>query len=234
MKNSLVEIYDEVKKAKSKAEKKDILKKNFSVSLAATLKMLFDPTLVFNLPRGLPEKYVFNKQPYSSLERMIRSFPPLANREASPAIEKAWLRLMVPLAEDEVRLATALKDKDLDIGLTLADVQDLFPSLFANVTPEALASVEAKKTSGEANKVDGEGSKTPEPIVIPDDPYGDAFKEAKIDEDSSLPSPVSENPGVIGIEEILIDEANFVEDVPVVEKKPAPRKPAKRTFNKKD
>lgn len=227
MKTSLPEIYEAVQKTDSKEEKLDILKENYSVSLAATLKMLYDPTIVFNIPKGLPEEFKFNKQPYSSLERMVRSMPPLVNQSEGAKVEKAWLRLMTPLSEEEVKLATALKDKDLDIGLSYADIQNLFPGLLADVSPEELVRKKEEKKEQTKSKLDNKGSDASEPVIIPDDPYDGKFKEVVVEEDASLPSPVTEDVTVVEVPEI--DTPSKIE----TPKNEEPSKPTKKPSTKK-
>ena len=231
MKTTLPEIFEEIQKAETVHEKKKIILDNYSVSLAACLKMLFDPTIRLNLPTGLPDDYKFNQHPYASLERMIRSVPALVALDAGAKLEKAWLRILFPMTKEEVILLTALKDKDLEIGLTLTDVQELFPSLFANITSDVLEALEKKTEASSKSEVDGSRSSTPESNVIPDDPYGAKFEPLKIEEDPSLPSPVTENPGVE-----VPGTIGDVEELAGTESKEAAsaKKPAKKASKKKD
>ena len=227
MKTTLPEIFDAIQKASTKEEKLQIIRDEYSVSLVACLKMLFDPTIYFNLPKGIPDDFVFNTHPYNSLERMIRSIPPLVALPAGAKLEKAWLRLLVPLSKEEVVLLTALKDKDLETGLTKADVQKLFPTLFADLSPEALADLESKKAADSAEaKLADTGSETPEPVVIPDDPYGDAFKA----KDESKTEEVFGDEGQKS--EIVVEVPEELEDDKEEASKPA-KKAAKKTPAKK-
>lgn len=240
MKNSLPEIFEAVRKAETTEEKKEILSKNYSVSLAACLRMAYDPEISFPVAPGLPEGYKFNDHPHASLESILRSLPPLVNHPNPSKAEKAWLRLLLPLSKDDVLLLTALKDKELDIGLSLPDVQEMFPTLLGHVSQEALEKAKAEKATT-TEKVDNKVSEAPGVSVIPEDPYGDKYKPMKTEEDPSLPTPVSENPGTPGteieVEGLTLQDAEPELQAPILqEDKPTKKKPApkKASSKKKD
>jgi len=231
VKKSLPEVFDAIAKAETIQEKTKIINEEYSVSLAGCLKMLFDPSIKFELPAGLPVDYKFNTHPYGSLEKMIRSIPPLVTLEAGPKLEKSWLRILQPLSKEEVILITALKDKDLEIGLTFADVQKIFPALFPELSAEDIEALQKKGKASSKAGVDDQGSVPAKPRVIKPgdyDPEADVVKVAKIDETETFGDEDVKSEVVISIPNVDEETAAIIEKAEEEFKKPAKKASAKK------
>lgn len=129
MKQTLPEIFKAVQKAETKEAKLAILQREYSTSVAAVLSVLFNPNIKFNLPKGIPDGFQVNDAASMSLERAIRSFPSYVNVPNTDRLQMGWVRLTKALVKEEAEFAYAIKDRELDIGLSQADVHGAFPTL---------------------------------------------------------------------------------------------------------
>lgn len=136
MRLSIGEIIEKVKKAKTKAEKIEILQKEETPQLKELLRCCYSPEVTFLLPKGEP-KFRRSRAPlglgqqnlYMAARKMylfIDGGSPSLTQEKR---EKMFLDILEDLDEVECEIFLGIKDKNLGRGITKKMISDAFPGL---------------------------------------------------------------------------------------------------------
>lgn len=144
---SPVEVFDKIKEAKSKKEKKEILAsyKN-EKSFITLLRLLYDKRFEFDLPEGTPSvmfdstkketvpfEYVFYEKGDSpvSLNKSIRKWRVFLKHTNIPRRKKEmmFMEFIRDLHKPEAELFVAVKDRTLELGLTKKDINSVIEGL---------------------------------------------------------------------------------------------------------
>jgi len=160
----LPEIFDQVQKAETQQERKNILLKHNSPVLVEILKMNFHPDIKFKLPEGEPPfkrdgvpMGLADSNLYKEMRRMYVWINPPENLHKIKR-ETLFIQLLESINEKEAVLLCAVKDKDLTRiypNVTYELANDTFPG----VLPPKTVVVEKQQEAEEAPKKRGRPKK---------------------------------------------------------------------------
>ena len=160
----LPEIFDQVQKAETQQERKNILLKHNSPVLVESLKMNFHPDIKFKLPEGEPPfkrdgvpMGLADSNLYKEMRRMYVWINPPENLHKIKR-ETLFIQLLESINEKEAVLLCAVKDKDLTRiypNVTYELANDTFPG----VLPPKTVVVEKQQEAEEAPKKRGRPKK---------------------------------------------------------------------------
>lgn len=140
VKVTTAEVFELVRKAKTKKQRIDILKQHDSLAVKSILRLQFDERFRFALPEGIPPEFkndtptgfgkinllnsvrklhLFIKKPYDDMKNWRR--------------EALFLEFISALDKDEAQLLIDVKDKNLGRGITRKIVDEAFPGLIPDV-----------------------------------------------------------------------------------------------------
>tara|TARA_B100001778_G_scaffold263170_1_gene223792 strand:- start:102 stop:578 length:477 start_codon:yes stop_codon:yes gene_type:complete len=155
---SIAEVLGEVEKAKTREEKREVLKKNESWSLRALLQQNFHPQASWLIPPGSPP---YNANQNSADTSLLYEAKKLeyytSGKQKIPMLkrEAMFVSLLERLSPDEAKIIIAVKDQKLSYkGLTYKLVKDTWPDLLpeqeekltTSVTEEEEPDVEVEST----------------------------------------------------------------------------------------
>lgn len=155
---SIAEVLGEVDKAKTREEKREVLKKNESWSLRALLQQNFHPQASWLIPPGSPP---YNANQNSADTSLLYEAKKLeyytSGKQKIPMLkrEAMFVSLLERLSPDEAKIIIAVKDQKLSYkGLTYKLVKDTWPDLLpeqeekstTSVTEEEEPNVEVEST----------------------------------------------------------------------------------------
>jgi hypothetical protein len=144
MRNSIAEVFDELKKARFNGDRIFILRKNDSMALRGLLKMNYDKSLTLALPPGVPPYnkksvpvgfgdatlltsakgwYIFSKETAPNLTQTKREF--------------MFISLLESLDPKEAEILLLAKDRKLNLNLTHKVINDVFPGLIKDFLESA-------------------------------------------------------------------------------------------------
>ena len=114
------EVLDKVHKAKTKAQKVDILRKNNNASLRMVLKSSFDPKIKWSMPSG-DVPFIPNDAPAGTdhtrlateAKKLYHFIEGADNTTPKMKKENMFIQMLEGLHESEARLVIAAKDKKL-------------------------------------------------------------------------------------------------------------------------
>ena len=114
------EVLDKVHKAKTKAQKVDILRKNNNASLRMVLKSSFDPKIKWSMPSG-DVPFIPNDAPAGTdhtrlateAKKLYHFIEGADNTTPKMKKENMFIQMLEGLHESEARLVIAAKDKRL-------------------------------------------------------------------------------------------------------------------------
>ena len=142
---SIAEVLEEVGKAKTREEKREVLKKNESWSLRALLQQNFHPQASWLIPPGAPPYKPNQTAADTSLHFEAKKLEyytdagknlPMLKREAM------FVSLLERLSSDEAEILIAIKDQKLSYkGLTYKLVKDTWPDLLPEQEEKSTTSV---------------------------------------------------------------------------------------------
>lgn len=139
---TLHDIFTEVSKAKTKADKIKILKAHDLLHVRDVLRGAFDDSIEWVLPEGLPpfEDYevAVKNETNGNLHKVTKQLTyfvkgsPAARNVKALKLEKMWVNILESIHPDDADVLTAMKDKNLNTlykGLTRNLVMEAFPNL---------------------------------------------------------------------------------------------------------
>ena len=142
---SIADVLEEVGKAKTREDKRDVLKKNDSWSLKALLQQNFHPQASWLIPPGAPPYKPNQTAADTSLHFEAKKLEyytdagknlPMLKREAM------FVSLLERLSPDEAEILIAIKDQKLSYkGLTYKLVKDTWPDLLPEQEEKSTTSV---------------------------------------------------------------------------------------------
>lgn len=147
MRNSIAEVFDELKKARFNGDRIFILRKNDSLALRGLIKMNYDKSLKLSLPEGVPpykKKVVPVGFGDTTLLTSAKSWY-VFSRESSPNLPQSkreflFISLLESLDPKEAEILLQAKDRKLQLNLTAKVIGEVFPGLvkefFENSTSE--------------------------------------------------------------------------------------------------
>jgi len=142
---SIVEVLEDVAKAKTREDKRDVLKKNESWSLKALLQQNFHPDAKWLIPPGAPPYNENQTSADTSLMYEAKKLEYYTNsRKNIPMIkrEAMFVTLLERLSPDEAEILLAIKDQKLSYkGLTYKLVKDTWPDLLPEQEEKSTTSV---------------------------------------------------------------------------------------------
>lgn len=161
----LPEIFDQVEKAATAQDRKNILLKHNSPVLVEMLKMNFHPEIKFKLPEGEPPfkregvpMGLADSNLYKEMRRMYVWINPPENLHKIKR-ETLFIQLLESINEKEAVLLCAVKDKDLT-RLYPAMTYELVNETFPGVLPPKEVVVETQQEEPQAPKKRGRPKKT--------------------------------------------------------------------------
>lgn len=136
------EVFLELKNAKNKKERVDILKKNDTLALRSLLRLQFDDRFKFSLPKGTPKDlkkpHIPNGLGETTIMKEVKRLYIFLEGQA-PTVkpekkEKIFLDFLLSLDSSESDIMIAVKDKLLtNYGVTRKIVEEAFPALLPTV-----------------------------------------------------------------------------------------------------
>lgn len=130
---SIAELFEEAAKAKTREEKAKILAKDQSGTVATILRVGLDPSIVFDLPPGVPP---YKKNELVDIEgaiyREVRKFKHFIKGSNVNPIKKEtlFLEMLENLNPKDAELVCLAKDKkSLGKGITVGVANKAFPGL---------------------------------------------------------------------------------------------------------
>ena len=142
---SIAEVLGEVEKAKTREEKREVLKKNESWSLRALLQQNFHPQASWLIPPGSPP---YNANQNSADTSLLYEAKKLeyytSGKQKIPMLkrEAMFVSLLERLSPDEAKIIIAVKDQKLSYkGLTYKLVKDTWPDLLPEQEEKSTTSV---------------------------------------------------------------------------------------------
>jgi hypothetical protein len=138
MKN-IYEIFDEFELAKTKQERIDVLRKNYSSTLEEVIRLAFHPEFEW-LVKEMPEEYkvpdtlpgISHAKLSTELRRLylFQKGNPTAERLTNQKQKELLLQLLESIEPREAEVVIGIFNKDLGVrGLTLKFVQEVFPNI---------------------------------------------------------------------------------------------------------
>ena len=151
---SIAEVLDEVAKAKTREDKREVLKKNESWSLRALLQQNFHPQASWLIPSGAPPYNANQNSADTSLLYEAKKLDYYTDAgKGIPMVkrESMFVSLLERLSPDEAEIIIAIKDQKLSYkGLTYKLVKDTWPDLLPEQEEKSTTSVtEEEKTKPE-------------------------------------------------------------------------------------
>ena len=155
---SISEVLEEVSKAKTREDKREVLKKNESWSLRALLQQNFHPQANWLIPPGAPPYNANQNSADTSLmfeAKKLEYYTNAGNNLPMLKREAMFVSLLERLSSDEAEILIAIKDQKLSYkGLTYKLVKDTWPDLLpeqeekstTSVTEEEEPNVEVEST----------------------------------------------------------------------------------------
>lgn len=136
------EVLDLVQNAKSQEERVQILKDNNSLGIRDVLRAAFDDTIVFNLPKGLPQYRSFVSTDGITPTSLMRSttqftyFVKHGKGDTLTALKREgiFLRLLEGIDPKDAEILCAVKEKALEQkfpAITKELVRTVWPKLIA-------------------------------------------------------------------------------------------------------
>lgn len=138
MTKAIFEILSEVAEAKTREEKRDILKSNDDMVLRDILRGAFDEAIIWKLPSGpIPEEVVEpkgDKMDLYAAAKDLRFFVVGGPGHKLPAVqrEKRFFDMLSKIHPKDAEIIVLMKDKKLTgkyKGLTKKLIQDTWPNL---------------------------------------------------------------------------------------------------------
>jgi len=146
---SIAEVLDQVGRAKTREDKREVLKKNESWSLRALLQQNFHPDAKWLIPPGAPP---YNANQNSADTSLIFEAKKLeyytSGKKKIPMLkrESMFVNLLERLSPDEAEILIAVKDQKLSYkGLTYKLVKDTWPDLLPEQEEKSTTSVTEEK-----------------------------------------------------------------------------------------
>ena len=134
---SIAEVLEEVGKAKTREDKRDVLKKNDSWSLKALLQQNFHPQANWLIPPGAPPYNANQNSADTSLmfeAKKLEYYTNAGNNLPMLKREAMFVQLLESVHSSEAELLIRAKDRILHkklMGITRKLCQDAFPGLIA-------------------------------------------------------------------------------------------------------
>ena len=131
------ELIDEVRNAKKKQEKLDLLKANQTWPVKDLMRCIYDDGIEFDLPPGKPPYTPHNidaSPPPNNWKRLHTQLIYLVKGgKTQPAWrrEKMFIDMLESVHPDEAQMIVDMKDKKTIKGLTKATVKEAFPNLIS-------------------------------------------------------------------------------------------------------
>ena len=142
---SIAEVLDEVAKAKTREDKREVLKKNESWSLRALLQLNFHPQASWLIPQGAPPYNANQNSADTSLlyeAKKLEYYTNAGNNIPMMKRESMFMNLLERLNPDEAKILIAVKDQKLSYkGLTYKLVKDTWPDLLPEQEEKSTTSV---------------------------------------------------------------------------------------------
>ena len=142
---SIAEILEDVAKAKTREEKREVLKKNESWSLRALLQQNFHPQASWLIPPGAPPYNANQNSADTSLLYEAKKLEYYTSRKQKIQMlkrEAMFVSLLERLSPDEAKIIIAIKDQKLSYkGLTYKLVKDTWPDLLPEQEEKSITSV---------------------------------------------------------------------------------------------
>ena len=142
---SIAEVLEDVAKAKTREEKREVLKKNESWSLRALLQQNFHPQANWLIPPGAPPYNPNQNSADTSLmfeAKKLEYFTNAGNNIPMLKRESMFVNLLERLSPDEAEIIIAIKDQKLSYkGLTYKLVKDTWPDLLPEQEEKSTTSV---------------------------------------------------------------------------------------------
>ena len=146
---SIAEVLEDVAKAKTREEKRNVLKKNESWSLKALLQQNYHPDASWLIPPGAPP---YNENQTSADTSLMYEAKKLdyytSGQKNIPMLkrEAMFVTLLERLSPDEAEILNAVKDQKLSYrGLTYKLVKDTWPDLLPEQEEKSTTSVTEKE-----------------------------------------------------------------------------------------
>ena len=139
--SNIVETLEMVGKAKTREEKRQILKDRENFGIKAILQLNFHPEVKWKIPKGAPPYNANQNQADASLHFEVKKLDyyidpsphdiPMLKREAM------FVRLLERLDPEDAKLIIAMKDKKISYkGLSYKLVRDTWPDLLPEIEEE--------------------------------------------------------------------------------------------------
>ena len=142
---SIAEVLEEVGKAKTREEKREVLKKNESWSLRALLQQNFHPQASWLIPPGAPPYKPNQTAADTSLHfeaKKLEYYTDAGKNLPMLKREGMFVSLLERLSPDEAEILIAIKDQKLSYkGLTYKLVKDTWPDLLPEQEEKSTTSV---------------------------------------------------------------------------------------------
>ena len=142
---SIAEVLDQVGRAKTREDKREVLKKNESWSLRALLQQNFHPQANWLIPPGAPPYNPNQNSADTSLmfeAKKLEYFTNAGNNIPMLKRESMFVNLLERLSPDEAEILIAIKDQKLSYkGLTYKLVKDTWPDLLPEQEEKSTTSV---------------------------------------------------------------------------------------------
>jgi len=146
---SIAEVLEDVAKAKTREEKRNVLKKNESWSLKALLQQNYHPDASWLIPPGAPPYNANQNSADTSLLYEAKKLEYYTNGQTNiPMLkrEAMFVTLLERLSPDEAEILIAVKDQKLSYrGLTYKLVKDTWPDLLPEQEEKSTTSVTEKE-----------------------------------------------------------------------------------------
>ena len=142
---SIAEVLEDVAKAKTREDKREVLKKNESWSLRALLQQNFHPDAKWLIPPGAPPYNSNQNSADTSLLYEAKKLEYYTNGQTNiPMLkrESMFVNVLERLSPDEAEILLAIKDQKLSYkGLTYNLVKDTWPDLLPEQEEKSTTSV---------------------------------------------------------------------------------------------
>ena len=150
---TISEVLEDVAKAKTREDKRDVLKKNESWSLRALLQQNFHPQANWLIPPGAPPYNANQNSADTSLmfeAKKLEYYTNAGNNLPMLKREAMFVSLLDRLSPDEAEIIIAIKDQKLSYkGLTYKLVRDTWPDLLPEQEEKSTTSVTEEETPKE-------------------------------------------------------------------------------------
>ena len=143
---SIAEVLEEVGKAKTREEKRDVLKNNDSWALKALLQQNFHPDAKWLIPPGKPPYQESTSSADTSLmfeaKKLDYYTDPSPHRLPNVKRESMFISLLERLSPDEYKILIDIKNQKQSYkGLTYKHVKDTWPDLLPEQEEKSTTSV---------------------------------------------------------------------------------------------